>query len=109
MKLASGLNLRLKAFRQLGPGPLGLYGLYQLGLRSGHYRRQLTATLARLQSLNRGSYLKLHLCIPGLPERDTLLELLGDQIEQVYLQADGIISGKVRLFGSQPGPLVLTL
>ncbi|MFZ0533060.1 MAG: heparinase II/III family protein, partial [Anaerolineales bacterium] len=109
MKLPSRFVLGLKTLRQLGPHQLGLYALYQLGLRTGHYHRQLTSSFARQQSLNREPYLKLHHCLHGLPERDTLLELLGDQIGQVYAQADEIVSGKVRLFGGQPVPLVLTL
>jgi hypothetical protein len=108
MKLTSRLLLVVKALRELGPSQLGLYALYQLGLCTGHYRRQLNASLARLNSLNHPPHLKLHPCLPSLPDRDSLLELLGDQIGQVYEQADEIVSGKVRLFGGLPVPLVLT-
>lgn len=108
MKLTSRFLLVVKALHELGPSQLGLYALYQLGLRTGHYHRQLTASLSRLNSLNRGPSLKLHPCLPGLPDRDILLELLGDQIGQVYEQADEIVDGKVRLFGGQPMPLILT-
>jgi len=107
MKLASRILLGLKAMRELGPSQLGLYALYQLGLQTGHYHRQLTASLARLNDPNRGSHLKFYPCLPCLPDRDTLLELLGDQIGQLYEQADEIVSGKVRLFGGQPVPLIL--
>ena len=36
-----------------------------------------------------------------------MLDLLGDQIGQLYEQADEIVNGKVRLFGGDPVPLVL--
>ena len=108
MKLTSRLLLVVKALRELGSSQVRLYALYQLGLRTGHYQRQLTASLTRLNSFNRGSHLKLQPCLPGLPERDSLLKLLGDQIGLVYEQADEIISGKVRLFDGHPGPLILS-
>jgi hypothetical protein len=106
MTLTSRVLLAVRALRELGPSQLGLYALYQVGLHTGHYQRQLTASLVRLNSLNRR--LKLHHCLPDLPDLDTLFGLLGDQIGQVYEQADEIVNGKVRLFGSQPVPLILT-
>ena len=108
MKLASRLLLALKALRELGPDQLGLYALYKFGLQSGHYHRQLTLSLSRLNDLNRGPGLKLPPCLPGLPDRDAMRELLGDQISQLYGCADEIVGGKVRLFGGQPVPLILT-
>jgi len=107
MKLTSRFLLVVKAFRELDPSQLGLYALYQLGLYTGHYQRKLSASLKRLNSLNRGLHLKLHACLPGLPDRESMLELLGDQIALVYQQADEIVNGEVRLFGSHPVPLVL--
>jgi hypothetical protein len=108
MKLTSRLLLVVKALRELGPNQLGLYALYQLGLYTGHYQRQLSASLIRLNSLNRPLHINLHHCLPSLPDRERLLELLGKQIGQVYEEADEIVSGKVRLFGGHPVPLVLT-
>ena len=108
MKLTSRFLLVVKALGELGPSQLGLYALYQLGLYTGHYQRQLSASLNRLNSLNHGLHLELHACLPGLPDRKRLLEVLGDQIVQVYQQADEIVTGKVRLFGGHPVPLVLT-
>ena len=108
MKITSRFLLVVKALHELGPSQLGLYALYQLGLYTGHYQRQLSASITRLNSLNRGLHLKLHACLPGLPDRESLLELLGAQITQVYQQADEIVNGEVRLFGSNPVPLVLT-
>jgi hypothetical protein len=108
MKFASRLLLAYTALRELGPRSLGVYALYQLGLYTGHYQRQLNAALARLNDLNRGSHLSLHPCLPCLPDRETMLELLGDQLDQLYEQANEIVNGKVRLFGGQPVPLNLT-
>jgi hypothetical protein len=108
MNLASSLLLSVKALHDLGPSSLGLYALYQLGLRTGHYHRRLTASLNRLNDLNHRSTIKLHPCLDQLPDRDAIFELLGDKIDQLYMQADEIVSGKVRLFGGQPVYLTLT-
>ncbi len=109
MKLAPRLPIACKALRELGLKSVGLFALYQFGLQSGHYHRQLTASLSRLKDLNQGSNLTLHLCLPNLPDRDAIFDLLDDQVVQLYTQADEIVDGKVRLFGSQPVPLILTL
>jgi hypothetical protein len=108
MNLASRFTLALKALRELGPRSLGLYMLYQVGLHTGHYRRLLTASLIKLNDLNRGSHLNLQPCLTCLPNRDIMLDLLADQIGQLYEQADEIVNGKLRMFGGQPVPLVLT-
>jgi len=107
MKPTSRLLLVIKAFREFGSRQLGLYALYQLGLYTGHYQRQLIASLVKLNSPSSEPFLKLHLCLPSLPDRDSLLKLLGDQIGLVYEQADEIVNGKVRLFGGNPVPLAL--
>lgn len=107
MNLANRFIINLKALRQLGVEQLGLYAIYQLGLKTGHYHRQLNSSLARLDNLNREPYLSLNPCLPSLPDRDAMLDLLGDQVSQLYMQADEIVSGKVRLFGNGPVPLVL--
>jgi hypothetical protein len=108
MKLQRRLTVAIKALRELGSGPLGLYTLYQIGLTTGHYRRQLSSRLKKLGRLNSTSALKIYPCLTGLPDQDEVTRLLGDQIKVVYAQADEIVTGKVRLFGSQAVPLVLT-
>jgi hypothetical protein len=107
MTLSPRLRIVVKALRQLGVEQVGLFAIYQLGLQTGHYRRQLNSTLTKLNIFNIGSYLDLKPCLPGLPNRSTILDLVGDQIGQLFEQADEIVSGKVRLFGGQPVPLVL--
>jgi hypothetical protein len=108
MKSPSKFLIGLKALRQLGLKQLGLYGLYQLGLRSGHYRRSLSVALTRLNNLSHPSYLSLHPVL-SMPDREQLINLLGDQAGVLLQQADEIISGEVRLFGGQLVPLELSL
>ena len=109
MNLTSRLNLAAKAFIQLGPRQTGLYGLYRLGLRSGHYRRALSRSLARLDKLNQSTSLSIQHPLPPLPERDQMLDLLGDQISKLYGEADEILDGSVRLFGGKLAPLELSV
>jgi hypothetical protein len=108
MKFVSRFLIAFKALRELGSNQLGLYALYQVGLQTGHYQRQLNSSLGRLNELNRRPHLNLHSCLSHLPDRDTMLELLGDKLDQLIEHADEIVSMKVRLFGSQPVPLILT-
>jgi hypothetical protein len=98
-----------KAFHQLSPSQLGLYALYQLGLYTGHYERSLTASLKKLEDFSSGTPIKFQSCLPGLPDRKVLSDQIGSQIDQLYKEADEIITGNVRLFGGQPIPLALTL
>ena len=93
--------------RQLGVQKVGLYAIYRLGLSTGHYHRQLSSSLASLEKLNREPYLNLKPCLPGLPDRSAMLELLGDEISLLYEQADEIVNGRIRLFGGAPVSLVL--
>jgi hypothetical protein len=106
MMLISRIWIGLKALSELGVAQVGLYGLYQLGLRSGHYQRQLSVALSHLNNLDNKN-LKLHPCLPCLPETGTLMEILKDQVGKLYEQADEIVAGKIRLFGGQPVALVL--
>jgi hypothetical protein len=108
MNHPSRFLIGLKALRQLGLNQLGLYGLYQLGLRTGHYRRTLTTVLTRLKTFTYPSYFAFHPVLP-MPDREQLLNLLGDQIGMLTQQADEIVHGKVQLFGGQPVPLQLNL
>ncbi len=108
MNLASRSIIAVKALHQLGVEQVGLYAIYRLGLKTGHYHRQLNTSLIRLNDLNYVPYLNLKPCLSGLPDRATMLYLLEDQIGQLYEQANEIVCGKVRLFGGQPVPLVLS-
>jgi hypothetical protein len=109
MSSFSRLQLSFKALHQLGSSQLGLYALYQLGLRTGHYRRTLSTALNRLDMLDRSMQLKFHPRLPGLPDRQVLLEQLKSQVDSLFIEADEIVQGRVRLFGGEPVPLELSL
>lgn len=109
MNIKSRIWVGVKALRELGLEQVGLNAFYRFGLRTGHYQRQLNAALTRLHDLNRRTNLELHPCFPTLPERYSLRDVLGDQINELYEEADEIVSGRVRLFGGAPVPLVLNL
>jgi hypothetical protein len=108
MTRSSRFLIGLKALRQLGFTQVWLYSLYQLGLRTGHYQRTLSAALSRLDDFNRLPYLTFH-PVFSLPGKNNLIDLLGDQIGVLYEGADEIVHGNIRLFGGQPVPLVLGL
>jgi hypothetical protein len=107
MKRPSRLIVAYKALRELGIKQVGLNLIYKLGIATGHYHRQLNSALSRLGQLNTPPNLTLHPCLTQLPDRDALRSIIGDQIPQLYAQADEIVAGNVRLFGGQPVPLVL--
>ncbi|MDP2995171.1 MAG: heparinase II/III family protein, partial [Anaerolineales bacterium] len=96
------LVIAYKALRQLGLQPVALNALYRFGLVTGHYRR-----VTRRESSVASGELKAVLPLPG---RDELLTVLskGD-LAALLVEADEIISGKVRLFGGEPVDLRLTV
>jgi hypothetical protein len=96
-------SLIVDALRELGPRQLGLYAVYQLGVRLGYYRRVL-------KTASHSSPQRVSLDWLALPERDDLVELLGDDnVRQILAEADEIVAGQVRLFGSEPVPLCLSV
>ncbi|HTP02878.1 MAG TPA: alginate lyase family protein [Anaerolineales bacterium] len=93
----------LKALIQLGPEPLLLYALYELGLRTGRYRR---VEKKAGESKPKAGALKPLL---ALPRRDDILKVAGQKGAATLLQeADEIVAGNVRSFGGEPAPLHLT-
>jgi hypothetical protein len=95
------LVLTIKALRELGVSPLTLYAVYQLGLRSGHYRRAIKPPTP----LNQESILQAGL---HLPDAEQLKQLLGQTgVDALQQEADEIACGQVRLFGGRPMPLDL--
>jgi len=85
----------LKSLNQLGPTQTGLYALYQLGLRSGHYRRMTPSVLSGPVSA------------PTLGPISHFPDLPPAQVDFTLAEADAIKRGKVRLFGAEPVPLNL--
>ena len=84
-----------KSLRQLGLTKTGLYALYQLGLRSGHYRRLTPSVRSGPVSA------------PTLPPLAHFPEIPQAQIDLTLAEADEIRRGKVRLFEADPVPLDL--
>jgi hypothetical protein len=109
MSLFSGFKLAFNSLLQLGPSQMGLYSLYQFGLRTEHYQRMLTSSLKKLEKFSSGIPIKLQPCLSDLPDRNVLLNKIGVQVDQLYEEADEIVKGYVRLFGGQSIPLELTL
>lgn len=85
---------------------MGLYGLYQLQLRSGMLERHTQATTAAAARQAAGQ-----LCatpLTNLPERAALEAVCGaDGVRRTLALADEIAAGQVRLFGGPPVPLNL--
>jgi hypothetical protein len=94
--------ITFKALRQLGIRAVLLNALYRLGLASGHYRR----TESREQRLEDSSLRPLFV----LPKPEELLAVIGDEGKAALLaEADGIVRGRVRIFGAEPAELRLAL
>ena len=90
----------IQALRELGAGQLGLYALYKFGLRSGHYRR-LTNRPPQQFNIQFAPFF-------SMPDPDILRHTLGDDgVRNILIEADEIVSGRVRLFGGNPVPLRL--
>lgn len=95
----------LKALHQLGPQQVGLYAAYQLGLRSGHYRRLTPPGHFRRES--NASCIPIRTDLLQLPDHAELGQLLGADQALLIHEADEILEGKARLFGSKPAPINL--
>src|SRR5512135_1257271 len=93
------LKIAINALGQLGVEPLALYALYQVGLKTGHYRRIETAV--DRQASHGG--LRLLIPLPSAQEVRATLETEG--LETLLKEADEIVGGDVRLFGAERVPL----
>lgn len=91
----SPLSKTIKSLNQLGPTKMALFGLYQLGLRTGHYRRATPSERSGPVSA------------PTLPPLAHIPEIPPAQVDLTLAEADDILRGKVRLFGADPVPLSL--
>jgi hypothetical protein len=95
------ISIYFKSLRELGPKSLALYAVYKFGLATGHYRRLTQRpSQAGVWPLNP---------VLLLPCRNELLKVLGqDGQTQLLAEADEIVEGKVRLFGGDAVPLLLS-
>ena len=101
MASLSKLYTNYKALVQLGLQPVALSALYRLGLATGHYRRSEN----REQNVENGVVRPLF----TFPIAERILAVIGEDGKASLLaEADEIVAGQVRLFGSQPVPLQLS-
>ena len=108
--LASRLALAGKALRQLGPGQVAQFAWYQALLRSG-YLRWATHGPDLKTGVRPGRSPSFVLRpLLALPDREVLRQILGEGgVTSLLAEADEILSGKVRLFGSEAVSLVLSV
>ncbi|MEJ5225903.1 MAG: heparinase II/III family protein, partial [Anaerolineales bacterium] len=100
MAKLTAVQTAVKSVRYLGPAQVALYGLYKLGLKSGHFRRAEAPPNAPPGPLAP---------LFDLPARETLQSVLGeDGLRALRAEAEEIIAGQVRLFGGPPVDLCLT-
>jgi hypothetical protein len=99
-------RIAIKAASQLGISQVALFGIYQLGLRIGYYKR-ITPSHQRTSSVvdPQKSWLVRTDLFP-LPDSQNLQKIV--DMNSLLSEADEILSGKIRLFGGQPIPLELT-
>ena len=98
-----------KALSQLGIQPVALNVLYKFGLATGHFRRAENRQQRKGNREWRIENGRLHPLFT-FPSAQELLNLLGeDGKARLIAEADEIVAGKVRLFGSEPVPLQLNI
>lgn len=114
--LLSSSPLVIKALRELGPKQLGLYALYQIGLKAGYFRWRtggMPAWIRRSSGRSSQASTPEWFAIRPLLEIPTPAEVIDlireEGLTQVVRQADEIVNGKVRLFWGEPVPLVLAM
>lgn len=111
MSFIDRTRFAFKAIKELGLQKIILYALYQLKLKSG-YLRYFTPPLKtyKVQSIEPLFFKTSQddVCIPlTFPTQSQLRSLLNNECEMLISEADDIIQGKIRLFGSDPLPLQL--
>jgi len=84
-----------KAIRDLGLPKIWYYTVYQVGLRTGHYRRVLPSKGSKYEGQ------------PGLPPYKKYPEITPEQREHALAAAEEVLQGQTRLFGGDPTPLDL--
>lgn len=100
MSLTQKISILPKAWRQLGPGTLWFFAKYQLKLRSGWLRWKTPGGPHPASGLEPRDIVR-----PAAKE--DFESLLGKRTAEIFKQADEILSGDVRLFGTEPRPLEL--
>ncbi len=103
MSLSQRLRIALKATRQLGLNQVGLYAYYQLGVRSGLFRRMTPAQ--KPQEFETSTAYKIVDNLVKKPIRDELSKVIGDNASALLSEAGDLGKSKVRLFGGPPQTL----
>ena len=95
----------IKTIHQLGIKSVIEYGVYRLGLISGHYQRVTPSNF----------FLPIQEFLPDKvnwpfpkPSSPELINILQGEKDTLLFEAQEVIDGKVRLFGSPAIPLILT-
>ena len=94
----STIRNSLKAIKQLGITPITLNALYRILLFGGFYK-----WFPKPPKID----LDLEISRIELPSRQTILDLLEKETSSVIVEADEILTGKVRNYRTIPVPLVL--
>ena len=104
--MISKLQLAIKAIKELGPSQVSLYAAYRLGLRTGYLHWKTNRI--RKHALQDPKMYPLR-TVFQLPDPDLINNTIGESgLKGLLLEADEIVSGKVRLFGGQPINLSLS-
>lgn len=104
--ILSQTALALKALRQLGPGPVGLYISYRLGLSTGWLNYKTSRDISHALAYPAPAF-KLHPLL-DLPNPEELRDILGPEgIRSLLAEADETVNGEIRPFGGEPVPLDL--
>ena len=102
----SRFQIAFKAARQLGLTQVAMYALYKLGLKTGHY--QLLTETHRSLTVKTDPQFAVH-GLFTLPGSEQLEQILGEEGQRTLIsEADEIVAGKIRMFGSEPVPLQLS-
>lgn len=101
MPLIGRISALPKAWRQLGYQTIWLYAKYQLKLRSGWLRLR---TPGRRKPIASG--IQSRIIVKPVSKKE-IESLLGKRGDEIFFQADEVLLGKVRLFGTEPRKLEL--
>lgn len=97
MSISHRLKIALKSLRELGPGQVGLYARYQMGLRSGLYR-WMTPFQKPIEDYTPQKF-EIVSGLIQLPDQDHLAQVIGESASALLSEANDLGDGKVRLFG----------
>lgn len=101
------LQIGWKAARQLGFEQVSLYALYKAGLRIDLWKN-MTPAKQEPVGVNEDYGFSSSLIQPDPADYRTFFQSYPEAAAEILQEADEILSGKVRLFGGPPLPLILS-